>query len=131
MTPMLALIIDDTIVNWILGTAAVVLPATGTALVMAWRNLGAYFGPLIRGLIDKVYSAFDAHTSLATEMKNQIPIVGETLKKLGDTQEKQCETLDQHSKILETHQGQLKEIMTEVRKINTPSFDSDQSLKPV
>ena len=100
-----AVVIDDNYVNWFMGLMAVALPTVGTTIVLLWKKFLAYITP-------KVTDAFNAHTGMVNEMKQQIPIVGETLKKLGETQEKQCETLERHSKWHEQHAEKLNKLMT-------------------
>lgn len=95
--------LDDATLNWIYGMVAVAVPTVGGTVVLLWRKFVAYITP-------KVTDAFNAHTGLVNEMKTQIPIVGETLKKLGETQEKQCETLDQHSEMHKETRKTLQEI---------------------
>lgn len=109
MNSVLAIVIDDTVVNWVIGVLSVIVPTVGTTIVVLWRKLIAFMKP-------KVESAFDAHTGLVRELKTQVPMVAETLRKLGDTQDQQCKTLEQHGKILEGHHTKIDEILTAVRK---------------
>jgi len=114
----LAITIDDSIVNWVAGICAIAIPAAGTTIVMLWRKLVAFIQPLIVGFFKSHQDSFAAQTELANEMKNQLPIVTETLKKLGETQEQQCKTLEQHGQLLVDHKDQFQEFRDEFRKSN-------------
>lgn len=98
-----SLVIDDQVLSWIYGALALAIPAIGGTVVVLWKKFIAYITP-------KVTNAFEAHTGLVNEMKTQIPIVGEALKKLGETQDKQCETLERHSEKHEETAKMLKQI---------------------
>lgn len=108
MCPIFAVVIDDGVVNWILTGLAVALPAIGTTIIMLWRKFIAWLAPRANG-------AFEAHTGLINQLKTQVPIVSETLSKLGETQDRQCQTLEQHGKLLEGHNTRLDELLTHVK----------------
>lgn len=108
---LLAFVVDDSLINWIIGTVAVTVPPSIATTIVMWKKLIAFLKPKIERL-------FDAHSGLVEEMKTQVPVVSQTLAKLGDTQDKQCQTLEQHGKILESHDQKMETILSVVRKSN-------------
>jgi len=120
---MLAMTIDDSFINWLIGGAAVCLPAIGTTIVLLWRKLIAFIQP-------KIENVFKSHTELVDKMTANVPVVADTMKsmaatleKLGDTQEKigqtqdkQADTLELHTKKLESQHEVIQTILSEVRK---------------
>jgi hypothetical protein len=115
---LLALVIEDSLVHWVIGLLAVGLPTVGTVIVALWRQFIAWISPLIKGFFDSHQRTFDAQRALAEEMQKQVPVVADTLQKLGQTQQQQCETLDQHSETLERHGDAIHEILSNVRRSN-------------
>ena len=112
---LLALIIDDTIVNYVWATIAVAIPSLVTTVVVLFRKLIAFSKPLILETVE-------SHRGLVKKMEENVPIVGTILTKLGEnqeqicsTQDKQCETLDQHGRLLEKHSETMETILVEVR----------------
>lgn len=104
MNQILAYEIDPATVNWILGGIAGLAAPVGLAIWAGFRKFIAFIKPHVEGF-------FQSHKTLVDTMSEQVPIVSDTLKKLGETQMRQCETLEQHSKLLEAHGGKLETLV--------------------
>lgn len=110
------MVIDDSVINWAIGTLAVGIPATGTTVVVLWNKLLAFLSP-------KITNAFNAHTALVEAMKENVPVVATTMNNLSNTmtqisatQEAQRETLELHTKLDTEHSDKLEALMQISRK---------------
>lgn len=115
------MVIDDGVINWIIGGAAVAVPSIGTGIVLLWRKFIAFIAP-------KVTMAFDEHTALVSEMKKNVPVVSETMKAmagtlntLGETQKVQCEDLERHGRLHAVHSEKLDTIIKRLSSREQPT----------
>lgn len=109
---MLAMLIDDAFVNWLLAGAAVVVPTIVTTVVMLWRKLIAFLKPMI-------VDAFSSHTKLVNTLDEQVPLVTSTLQKLQENQNIYRERLNEHGQTLNDHGEKLDKILTIVKGPST------------
>ena len=89
------MVIDDSNVNWIIGSCAVGIPAIGTTLYIGWKRLIAFVSP-------KITSAFTAHMDLVDELKAQTPIINTTLRQIAETQDRQCDLIEENRDLLQS-----------------------------
>lgn len=99
----LAFTIDDATVQWVIAGVASSLTVLGTLAWAGGRKFVVFIKPHIEGF-------FTSHKSLVDTMTKQVPVVTETLKKLGETQDRQCETLARHDELHEQHKQKLDKI---------------------
>lgn len=89
----LALIIDDSVVNWLGGIIGIAMPVVLMMIRTVYTQAKAFFAPKITKAFERHTTAIDAGAALAKEMQVQVPRVTESLDRLCETQTQQCESL--------------------------------------
>ena len=105
------MVVDDSVINWAIGAAAVAIPAISGGVIYLWKKLIAFLSP-------KITEAFESHTNLVKTLETNVPVVagtlqsiGATMQELSSTQNSQVETLELHTKLHEQHSEKLTTIM--------------------
>lgn len=99
MSPVLAYVIDDALLNWIIGGIVAAVPVVGTTIWALWRKLTNFMKPLVIKLFTKAYATIDKHYDVAETLQTNVPILissitgqesllQESIKRHGETSEK-------------------------------------------
>lgn len=85
--PLLSFVVDDAVVNWIASGLAVAFPIAIAVARSMWIKFIAWSKPMIEHW-------WTEQTSLISTLNSQVPIVNETLRKIGESQDRHSEKLD-------------------------------------
>jgi uncharacterized membrane protein YfbV (UPF0208 family) len=101
MNPLLAMVIEDSVVTWIIAGLSVAIPSTCTGIWILWRQLINFLKPLILKAFGELSTNLDEHRELVIVMKGSIPTIIKTqdnqtklIEKLGEKHQEHSTKLD-------------------------------------
>lgn len=80
------------------------LTVSGSALTTAWFGIKKLCVYLWAWGEPKVTKAIEEHTGLVADMRNNVPVVANTMQLLADTQQQQCKALEKLSEASDRHE---------------------------
>jgi len=108
-----------------------VFTVAGTTLTTAWIGVRKLCVYLWAWGEPKVTKAIEEHTGLVADMRNNVPVVANTMQLLADTQQQQCKALERLSEASDRHEQlhartgeKLELIVTQLNKV-VPRGESD------
>lgn len=114
-------------------TLVAFLTVAGSALTTAWFGAKKLCVYLWEWGEPKVTKAIEEHTGLVADMRNNVPVVANTMQLLADTQQQQCKALEKLSEASDRHEElhvktgeKLELIVTQLNKV-VPMGESDDA----